>query len=67
MEKSLKNYDVLIIGAGPAGANAAISYKNLNPKLTVGLVDKAIFPRDKSLIFGSRLLWVFCWLRKLLN
>ena len=48
MEKSLKNYDVLIIGAGPAGANAAISYKNLNPKLTVGLVDKAIFPRDKS-------------------
>ena len=25
MEKSPKNYDVLIIGAGPAGANAAIS------------------------------------------
>ena len=48
MEKSPKNYDVLIIGAGPAGANAAISYKNLNSKLTVGLVDKAIFPRDKS-------------------
>ena len=43
MEKSPKNYDVLIIGAGPAGANAAISYKNLNPNLTVGLVDKAIF------------------------
>ena len=48
MEKSPKNYDVLIIGAGPAGANAAISYKNLNPNLTVALVDKAIFPRDKS-------------------
>ena len=48
MEKSPKNYDVLIIGAGPAGANAAISYKNLNPDLSVGLVDKAIFPRDKS-------------------
>ena len=48
MEKSPKNYDVLIIGAGPAGANAAISYKNLNPNLTVGLVDKAVFPRDKS-------------------
>ena len=48
MEKSPKNYDVLIIGAGPAGANAAISYKNLNPKLTVAIVDKAIFPRDKS-------------------
>ena len=48
MEKIPKTYDVLIIGAGPAGANAAISYKNLNPSLTVGLVDKAIFPRDKS-------------------
>ncbi len=48
MEKSPKNYDVLIIGAGPAGANAAISYKNLNPNLKVALVDKAIFPRDKS-------------------
>ena len=48
MEKTPKYYDVLIIGAGPAGANAAISYKNLNPNLTVGLVDKAIFPRDKS-------------------
>ena len=56
MEKSPKNYDVLIIGAGPAGANAAISYKNLNPNLTVGLVDKAIFPRDKSCgdAIGSR-------------
>ena len=35
MKKNPKNYDVLIIGAGPAGANAAISYKNLNPNLTV--------------------------------
>ena len=35
MEKSPKNYDVLIIGAGPAGANAAISYKHLNPKLPI--------------------------------
>ena len=41
MEKNPKNYDVLIIGAGPAGANAAISYKNLNPNLNVALVDKA--------------------------
>ncbi len=48
MKKFPKTYDVLIIGAGPAGANAAISYKNLNPNMTVGLVDKAIFPRDKS-------------------
>jgi len=38
----------LIIGAGPSGSNAAISYKNLNPDLKVGLIDKSIFPRDKS-------------------
>tara|TARA_X000000368_G_scaffold51765_1_gene36928 strand:- start:131 stop:1396 length:1266 start_codon:yes stop_codon:yes gene_type:complete len=48
MQKNVKKYDVLIIGAGPAGANAAISYKNLNPDLMVGLVDKSVFPRDKS-------------------
>ena len=48
MQKNVKKYDVLIIGAGPAGANAAISYKNLNPNLVIGLVDKSLFPRDKS-------------------
>jgi len=41
-------FDVVIIGAGPAGSNAAISYKKLNPDLKIALVDKAIFPRDKS-------------------
>jgi geranylgeranyl reductase family protein len=39
---------IVIIGAGPSGSNAAISYKNLNPDLKVGLIDKSIFPRDKS-------------------
>ena len=48
MEKYTTLYDVLIIGAGPSGTNAAISYKNLNPNLKVGLIDKSIFPRDKS-------------------
>ncbi len=48
MQNNLKNYDVLIIGAGPAGSNAAISYKSLYPNLKVALIDKAIFPRDKS-------------------
>ena len=48
MQKYTDLYDVLIIGAGPAGSNAAISYKKLNPTLKVGLIDKAIFPRDKS-------------------
>ena len=31
MQKYTELYDVLIIGAGPAGSNAAISYKKLNP------------------------------------
>ena len=48
MDKYTTLYDVLIIGAGPSGSNAAISYKNLNPNLKVGLIDKSIFPRDKS-------------------
>tara|TARA_X000000368_G_scaffold411454_1_gene396328 strand:+ start:449 stop:1720 length:1272 start_codon:yes stop_codon:yes gene_type:complete len=46
--KNKKFFDVVIIGAGPSGSNAAISYKKLNPDLKIGLVDKAIFPRDKS-------------------
>ena len=46
--KNKKFFDVVIIGAGPSGSNAAISYKKLNPDLKVALVDKAIFPRDKS-------------------
>ena len=41
-------YDVIIVGAGPAGANTAISYKKLNPQLKIGIFDKALFPRDKS-------------------
>ena len=48
MQKYTDLYDVLIIGAGPSGSNAAISYKKLNPNLRVGLIDKSIFPRDKS-------------------
>ncbi len=48
MQKITSLYDVLIVGAGPAGSNAAISYKKLNPELKVGLIDKSIFPRDKS-------------------
>ena len=48
MEKYTTLYDVLIIGAGPSGSNAAISYKNLNPNLKVGLIDKSIFPVTKT-------------------
>jgi len=31
--KHTETYDVVIVGAGPAGANTAISYKKLNPGL----------------------------------
>ena len=46
--KNEKIYDVLIVGAGPSGSNTAISFKNLDPNLNIGIIDKAIFPRDKS-------------------
>ena len=39
------NYDVIVVGAGPAGSTAA---KNLAEKgIKVLLLDKAKFPRDK--------------------
>jgi menaquinone-9 beta-reductase len=42
------DYDVVIIGAGPAGSAAAIAYKQADPDLRIALVDKATFPRDKA-------------------
>ncbi|MGH8684898.1 MAG: NAD(P)/FAD-dependent oxidoreductase [Nitrosospira sp.] len=39
-------YDVIIIGAGPAGCAAARTLAKA--ELSVGLFDKAIFPRDKT-------------------
>ena len=38
-------YDVLIVGAGPAGVSAALMLGD--KKLSVAVVDKCIFPRDK--------------------
>jgi len=38
-------HDVLILGAGPAGATAALALKEAG--LKVALIDKAQFPRDK--------------------
>ncbi|HMG89917.1 MAG TPA: geranylgeranyl reductase family protein [Chryseolinea sp.] len=43
MEK--KEFDVLIIGSGPAGAACAIALGNSG--LSVAVLDKAVFPRDK--------------------
>lgn len=42
---SAEEFDVLIIGAGPAGATAALSLRDSG--LRVGIVDKKRFPRDK--------------------
>jgi geranylgeranyl reductase family protein len=39
-------YDVIIVGAGPAGCAAARSLTKA--ELSVGLFDKALFPRDKT-------------------
>jgi geranylgeranyl reductase family protein len=43
---SEKKFDVLIVGAGPAGAATAIALGNSG--LSVGILDKATFPRDKT-------------------
>ena len=42
------DYDVLIVGAGPAGTACAISFLRNNPELKVALIDKSSFPRDKT-------------------
>ncbi len=44
-ENKVLKYDVLIIGAGPAGCACALELRNAG--LKVALVDKASFPRDK--------------------
>ena len=41
----IKNVDIAIIGAGPAGAACALALHNTGLKVT--LIDKAKFPRDK--------------------
>ena len=47
MDKTVevKEYDVIIIGAGPAGSSCALMLKESG--LKVALLDKATFPRDK--------------------
>lgn len=42
------DFDVFIIGAGPAGSSTALSFLKNSNKLRVGLADKAVFPRDKA-------------------
>lgn len=40
--------DVLVVGAGPAGASAALAARKANPEADVRLLDQADFPRDKA-------------------
>lgn len=47
-DQNSPEHDVLIVGAGPAGSAAAISYLKNAPHLKVGLADKQAFPRDKA-------------------
>jgi geranylgeranyl reductase family protein len=47
-EVSVEDWDVVVVGAGPAGTAAAISIRWTDPRLRVLLLDRADFPRDKS-------------------
>ncbi len=40
-------HDLIVVGAGPAGAAAALRARQLDPAGSVLLLDKAAFPRDK--------------------
>lgn len=44
----LDSYDVIVVGAGPAGCAAAAAVAQAGPGLAVLVVDRAEFPRDKA-------------------
>lgn len=41
-------WDLAVVGAGPAGAAAALGALHASPGLRVALLDRAAFPRDKA-------------------
>ena len=43
-----QQWDLVIVGAGPAGTAAALGALAVEPKLRVALLDRADFPRDKT-------------------
>ncbi len=43
----MRDVDLAIVGAGPAGAAAALRARQLDPTMDVVLLDRADFPRDK--------------------
>jgi geranylgeranyl reductase family protein len=44
----MSTWDLAIVGAGPAGAAAALGALRVDPSLRVALLDRSTFPRDKS-------------------
>lgn len=46
--KAIEAWDLVIVGAGPAGSAAALGALARHPKARVLLLDRADFPRDKS-------------------
>lgn len=47
MATDLEQWDVVIVGAGPAGSSAALGALAESPRLNVLLLDRSEFPRDK--------------------
>jgi len=45
---SREHWDLVVVGAGPAGASAALGALSEDPGLRVLLLDRSDFPRDKS-------------------
>ena len=43
-----ETWDLVVVGAGPAGAATALAALAEDPTLRVLLLDRADFPRDKS-------------------
>lgn len=41
-------YDLAVVGAGPAGSATALGALRTDPSLSVALIDRADFPRDKT-------------------
>jgi flavin-dependent dehydrogenase len=44
----MATWDLAVVGAGPAGAAAALGALHAEPGLRVALLDRADFPRDKA-------------------
>ena len=48
MSADVTDWDLIVVGAGPAGTSTALSALHADPRLRVLLLDRADFPRDKS-------------------